>query len=446
MNRSGEKYLTLAGLLFSVCLIGLSITAQAHAFVWDFNAGSRAGWTVEFNTDPGADPAFWYDGANYSGNPAIGRPPIYGPLDAFDGSIGAIGGTGDDDSMSVFSITLLVPLAMNDISARFIISGMEYGIPASLSVYGQVGYKRVGSTSYFFGANFPLDRVVHTGGLYAYPLWTRASVPVAEGVMVTHIIVRIHVGATPWGFTQNWIDHVTDDDSCTLPVGHLDYCRDCGPCAEGQGDCDSNSECEGDLTCDQVTGTDYCVGCTLPVGHIDYCRDCGPCGPGEGDCDSDSECQSGLGCPQVPGTDVCLTRACPPVGHLDYCRDCGPCAEGEGDCDNDSECEAGLNCVQVTGTDYCRGCTVTVGHLDYCRDCGPCAAGEGDCDNDSECQSGLNCVQVTGTDVCCPHPLGHLDYCRDCGPCATGQGDCDNDSECQSGLSCPQVPGTDTCQ
>jgi len=406
MNRAFGKYLTVVGLLFSFGLIGLSMAARAHAFIWEFNAGTRAGWTVEFDTDPGAVPASWYDGANYSGNPAIGRPPVYGPLDAFDGSRGAIGGTGDDNSMSIFSISPWVPLAMNDISARFIISGMEYGIPASLSVYGQVGYKRVGSDSYFFGANFPLNRVIRSGGLYAYPLWTRASVPVADGVMVTQIIVRIHVGVTPWGFTQNWIDYVTDTDSDAY-VGHIDYCRDFGPCAEGEGDCDNDSECESGLTCVQVAGTDTCqsvpTSCTLPEGHLDYCSDpyCGPCDAGEGDCDNDGECAGELTCPQVEGIDTC--RAAVPV--------CPP-----------------------------------VGHLDYCRDCGPCDAGQGDCDNDGECQSGLTCVQVTGTDVCCPHPLGHLDYCRDCGPCADGQGDCDSDGECQSGLTCVQVPGTDTCQ
>ena len=37
-----------------------------------------------------------------------------------------------------------------------------------------------------------------------------------------------------------------------------------------------------------------------PVGHLDYCRDSGPCAAGEGDCDNDSECQSGLTCVQVP--------------------------------------------------------------------------------------------------------------------------------------------------
>lgn len=166
MNKTVGQCLTAIGLLFSFFLIGFSITTRAHAFTWDFNSGTAAGWTVEFNTDPGADPAFWYDGVNYSGNPAIGRPPVYGPQDDFDGSIGAIGGTGDDDSTSVFSsIVLWVPLAMDNISARFIISGMEYGIPASLNVYGQVGYKKVGSDSYFFGANFPLERVVYGGGI-----------------------------------------------------------------------------------------------------------------------------------------------------------------------------------------------------------------------------------------------------------------------------------------
>jgi hypothetical protein len=238
---------------------------------------------------------------------------------------------------------------------------------------------------------------------------------------------------------------------CPHPVGHLDYCRDCGPCADGDGDCDNNTECESGLTCVQVLGTDTCQSiCDIPIGHLDYCRDCGPCAEGEGDCDSDSECQNGLTCVQVVGTDTCQASApvCPhPVGHLDYCKDCGPCAEAEGDCDSDSECEPGLTCVQVTGPDTCQSeCTVPVGHLDYCLKCGPCSSGEGDCDNDSECQSGLSCVQVTGTDVCCPHPIGHLDYCRDCGPCGAGQGDCDNDGECQSGLTCVQVTGTDTCQ
>ncbi len=190
-----------------------------------------------------------------------------------------------------------------------------------------------------------------------------------------------------------------------------------------------------------------------PVGSLDYCRDFGPCAAGEGDCDNDSECASGLTCVQVIGTDTCQQSSTVtlPVGDLDYCRDFGPCGLGEGDCDNDSECASGLTCVQVIGTDTCQqSSTVTlpVGDLDYCRDFGPCGIGEGDCDSDSECASGLTCVQVTGTDTCQSSslPVGDLDYCRDFGPCSAGQGDCDNDGECQSGLICAQVPGVDICQ
>lgn len=50
-------------------------------------------------------------------------------------------------------------------------------------------------------------------------------------------------------------------------------------------------------------GPDRCTSeCALPVGHRDYCRDCGPCGSGEGDCDSNSECKSGLSCLHDVGT------------------------------------------------------------------------------------------------------------------------------------------------
>jgi hypothetical protein len=57
-------------------------------------------------------------------------------------------------------------------------------------------------------------------------------------------------------------------------------------------------------------GLDY-PGVAYP--GADYCRDYGPCSEGEGDCDGDSECASGLICAQDVGanygrsslTDVC---------------------------------------------------------------------------------------------------------------------------------------------
>ena len=46
-------------------------------------------------------------------------------------------------------------------------------------------------------------------------------------------------------------------------------------------------------------------GCETFKPGPDWCRDCGPCSEGQGDCDNDGECQSGLTCVQIPGTDTC---------------------------------------------------------------------------------------------------------------------------------------------
>ena len=213
---------------------------------------------------------------------------------------------------------------------------------------------------------------------------------------------------------------------------------------------------------------------STPNGHVDYCRDYGPCAVGEGDCDSTSECQSGLQCSQDVGAnygfradyDVCeaAPNSVQQYGHVDYCRDFGPCGVGEGDCDGNSQCQSGLQCSQDVGASYgfradydvCEATFEggTNGHVDYCRDYGPCEVGQGDCDGTSECQSGLRCSRDIGAnygfpanyDVCEADPErgenGHVDYCRDYGPCGVGEGDCDSASECESGLQCNRDIGT----
>ncbi len=114
--------------------------------------------------------------------------------------------------------------------------------------------------------------------------------------------------------------------------------------------------------------------CPWPLGHGHFCRDCGPCANGQGDCDRLSECQTGLECVNdigaqfgfAPGIDVCRPAAggaCPwPPGHGHFCRDCGPCASGQGDCDNDSQCQPGLACVDNIGAEF--GFSVAI---DVCR-------------------------------------------------------------------------------
>jgi hypothetical protein len=95
--------------------------------------------------------------------------------------------------------------------------------------------------------------------------------------------------------------------------------------------------------------------CDVFVPGPDWCEECGPCTEGQGDCDSDAECQSGLICAKDVGAkygwpdnrDVCEWEPGP-----DWCRDNGPCAEGQGDCDSDDECQSGLICAKDVGAKY----------------------------------------------------------------------------------------------
>lgn len=229
--------------------------------------------------------------------------------------------------------------------------------------------------------------------------------------------------------------------------------------------------------------------CRAEPGNWSYCSNplCGLCKAGEGDCDSDQDCQQGLICAQNVGaryglpvtTDVCeapntqnpSTPTCTrQPGDWDYCIDpqCGPCAYGQGDCDSNAECQNGLVCRPDTGAAYGFPATVStcglpnigtcaskVGDWSYCSapNCGICGVGMGDCDADSECAPGLVCLNNAGAsyglpptmDVCvvptqpiCTKVPGDWSYCSDplCGPCQIGEGDCDLDSECATGLQC----------
>ncbi len=227
--------------------------------------------------------------------------------------------------------------------------------------------------------------------------------------------------------------------------GDLDFCRDCGPCFDGEGDCDNDGECVAGTTCVANVGGSYGWGST-----VDVCESSG-------------------------GGGGCFSSIFP--GDFDFCRDCGPCYDGEGDCDNDGECIAGTTCVSNVGGSYGWGSSVDVcessgggsgcfissfpGDWNFCTVCGPCYDGEGDCDGDSECDTGLFCNSDVGAsygwssamDVCesatcpattaCSVPNGHSTYCTVCGPCDWGTGDCDSNSQCRSGLVCGVNNGAD---
>ncbi len=107
--------------------------------------------------------------------------------------------------------------------------------------------------------------------------------------------------------------------------------------------------------------------CPWPPGHGRYCRDCGPCAVEQGDCDGDGQCAAGLRCAKDvgdqygygPNIDVCLpggsappSTCSLPLGHGRFCSSCGPCSSGEGDCDSDTDCAPGLSCANNVGAEY----------------------------------------------------------------------------------------------
>ena len=106
--------------------------------------------------------------------------------------------------------------------------------------------------------------------------------------------------------------------------------------ADCRGDCDSSDDCEFGLVCYQRSGFDTMPGCKgEPHFDTDYCLDTsrnfnelvflgqkGPFGRCAGDCDSDSDCVGDLRCFQRDG-EVNNVPGCPgrAVDNVDYCYD-----------------------------------------------------------------------------------------------------------------------------
>lgn len=201
------------------------------------------------------------------------------------------------------------------------------------------------------------------------------------------------------------------------------YCREADEiCSEGQGDCDSDSECAFGLTC----GYDNCrefhpnaelhADCCYVPGSWYSCTNINKCPAGKGPCNDDVECAFGLTCVCTPDpqyldehiyTDsLCKCYDKPGIGASDdwaFCTNTNKCAIGQGDCDRDSDCDSGLTC----GVDNCQSFSLNaaftadccydkpgIGASDdwsYCTSTNKCATGEGDCDSDDDCNDGLAC-------------------------------------------------------
>ena len=60
-----------------------------------------------------------------------------------------------------------------------------------------------------------------------------------------------------WVGFSGWYYKARKTDRPVLSPGHDDYCQVMGPCSAGQGDCDSDAECQSELTCVDGRGASY---------------------------------------------------------------------------------------------------------------------------------------------------------------------------------------------
>merc|ERR1719187_2602352 len=127
-------------------------------------------------------------------------------------------------------------------------------------------------------------------------------------------------------------------------LGGDSCCTPSYPCGEGEGDCDSNSDCTGDLQCGSnncydsgFDSTDDCCFNPVPGSSSDFkfclANNCPAC---LASCTDSTDGSSPVSSCQ--GGDSCCTAS-------------NPCGFGEGDCDANSDCADGLLC----GEDNCNG-------------------------------------------------------------------------------------------
>eukprot|EP00092_Neocalanus_flemingeri_P005011 GFUD01005388.1.p1 GENE.GFUD01005388.1~~GFUD01005388.1.p1 ORF type:complete len:490 (-),score=75.79 GFUD01005388.1:64-1533(-) len=177
------------------------------------------------------------------------------------------------------------------------------------------------------------------------------------------------------------------------------YCSNSSPCTAGHGDCDSDAQCAGSLTCGQDNCKDFnsaahrladcCIGGSGGVGSSSdwsYCSTSNVCSLGQGDCDSDSQCSGSLVCGN------------------NNCRDFHPNAQSNADC-----------CIAATAAG-----TGSNSDWSYCSTSNMCSLQQGDCDSDSQCSGSLVCGD---------------NNCRDFHPTAQPLADCCVASGCKCGVT-----------
>jgi len=100
--------------------------------------------------------------------------------------------------------------------------------------------------------------------------------------------------------------------------------RKCGSCAAGKYGTGYPAQCRGNKK----------------NGDASFCSNTCKCGNGEGDCDSDTQCNTGLTCKSFETEKALVNKG---GSGCTNSKKCGAC---EGDCDRDSHCKTGYMCFQ----------------------------------------------------------------------------------------------------
>ena len=250
--------------------------SQAHGADVNFSGGWLCNGNIAItyaNADDDASTGVWVDGTWYPNETQIALYHIQGdielspygyPGDVFFSFIGTnCGETGWQTQRGRFVIRFIDALA----------PGWVWNNPSTWQE------KRINRAEFRWSHDWCSNYAVYYGPSDPRNVWN--SMPYfkatayehwsAGGAVVDSTTVAgtqtLEGGFTEIYFATDFCENMLRDlqifaGGCPYPVGHLDYCADprCGPCEAGEGDCDSDSECQSGLTCVQVTGTDYCVG------------------------------------------------------------------------------------------------------------------------------------------------------------------------------------------
>ena len=146
---------------------------------------------------------------------------------------------------------------------------------------------------------------------------------------------------------------------CTALNWDYNCCTSANPCGLNQGDCDSDDECSGDLSC----GLDNCIG--FGVTDADCCMVDGIAANAANIASNAAAISSNAAEIVSISADVAAATRC--TGILNYdpscCTSANPCGLNQGDCDSDSDCQGDLRC----GLDNCMD--VAPGFTDALADC-----------------------------------------------------------------------------